>query len=112
MFDEHALNTKAKGNLDLLCDVETFLGLSYIIPLLGCMQSLSKFVQVWDVFICDFVVTIKACERDLYKLYVDPITNHGHADGIFQIFLAIVHHSYDPIHMVWIFLNLILVWSI
>jgi hypothetical protein len=37
MFNEHALNTKAKGNLNLLCDVETFLGLSYIIPLLGCM---------------------------------------------------------------------------
>jgi len=112
MFNEHALNTKAKGNLNLLCDVETFLGLSYIIPLLGCMQSLSKFVQVWDIFICDFVDAIKVCERDLYKLYVDPITNYGHVDGIFQIFLAIVHHSYDPIHMVWIFLNLILVWSI
>jgi hypothetical protein len=37
MLDEHALNTTIKGNLDLLCDVETFLGLSYIIPLFECM---------------------------------------------------------------------------
>jgi hypothetical protein len=73
---------------------------------------LSKFVQVWDVFICDFVDAIKACERDLYKLYVDLITNYGHADGLFQIFLAIVHHSYASIHMDFFFLNLILVWSI
>ncbi len=68
MFDEHALNTKAKGNLDLLCDVETFMDLNYIIPLLGCMQSLSKFFQVWDVFIYDFVDAITAYERYLYKL--------------------------------------------
>jgi hypothetical protein len=74
MFDEHALNITTKGNLDLFCDVKTFLGVSYIIPLLECMQSLSKFVQDWDVFICDFVDAIKACERDLYKLYVDSIS--------------------------------------
>jgi hypothetical protein len=50
--------------------VETFLGLSYIIPLFECMQSLSKFVQVWNVFICDFVDVIKACERDIYTNYM------------------------------------------
>jgi hypothetical protein len=43
MFDEHALNTKAKGNLDIFCDVGTFLCLNYIIPLLGRTLSLSKF---------------------------------------------------------------------
>jgi len=48
------------------------------------MQFLSKFVQAQDVFVCDFVDAIKACERDLYKLYVDPITTYGHADGIFS----------------------------
>jgi hypothetical protein len=80
-----------------------FLGLSCIIPLLECIPSLSKFVQVQNVFICDFVDVIKACEGNLYKLYVDPITSYGHVDGIVQIFFAIVHHSYDPLHMVWIF---------
>jgi hypothetical protein len=37
MFDEQASNTMIKGNLDLFCDVETFLGLNYIIPLFECM---------------------------------------------------------------------------
>jgi hypothetical protein len=76
------------------------MGLSYIIPLFKCMQYLSKFVQAHNVFICDFVDVVKACEGDLYRLYVDPITSYGHANGFFQTFLAIVHYSYDPLHMV------------
>ncbi len=36
-------------------------------------------------------------------MYVDPITSYGHVDGVFKIFLAIVHHSYDPLHIIWIF---------
>jgi len=79
------------------------MGLSYILPLFECMQYLSKFVQACDVFNCDFVDAVKACERNLYKLYVNPITSYGHADGVFQTFLVIVHYSYDPLHMVWIF---------
>jgi hypothetical protein len=31
--------------------------------------------------------------KKLYKLYIHPITNYCHVDGIFQTFLAIVHHS-------------------
>jgi hypothetical protein len=66
-------------------------------------EFLSKFIQAYDVFICDFVDAVKACERDLYILYVDTITSYGHVDGVFQTFLVIMHHSYDPLHMVWIF---------
>ncbi len=64
---------------------------------------MSKFVQACDVFICDFVDVVKACEGDIYRLYVDPITSYGHTNGVFQTFLAIVHYSYDALHMVWIF---------
>jgi hypothetical protein len=72
-------------------------------PSLNVCNICQKFVQAWDVFNCDFVDAVKACERNIYKLYVDPITSYGHADGIFQTFLVIVHYSYDPLHMVWIF---------
>jgi hypothetical protein len=48
------------------------------------MQFLSKFFQTQDVFVCDFVDAIKACEKNLYKLYVDRITTYGHVDGIFS----------------------------
>jgi hypothetical protein len=56
-----------------------------------------------NVFICDIVDAAKAYEGDLYILYVDIVTSYGHVDGVFQTFLVIVHHSYDPLHMVWIF---------
>ncbi len=39
----------------------------------------------------------------MYILYFDTITSYGHVDGIFQTFLVIVHRSYDPLHMDWIF---------
>jgi len=44
IFDEQVANTLAKANLDLVCNVEIFLGLTCILPLFKCMQSLSKFV--------------------------------------------------------------------
>ncbi len=102
MFDEQTSNILAKANLDLLCDVESFLVLTCILPLLEYMQFLLKFVQAWDVFICDFIDAIKACERDLYRMYVDPTTSYDYGDEIFQTFLDVVDHTYDPLHMVWI----------
>ncbi len=88
MFDEQTSNTTIKGNLYLLCYVETFMGLSYILPLFECMQYFSKFVQACDVFIFYFVDVVKACEGDLCRLYVDAITNYGHVDGVFQTSFA------------------------
>jgi hypothetical protein len=102
MFDEQTSNILAKANLDLLCNVENFLGLTCILPLLECMQFLLEFAQAQDVFICDFIDVNKACERDLYRMYVDPVTSYGYGDGIFQTFLVDVDHTYDPLHMVWI----------
>ncbi len=64
---------------------------------------MSKFIQAYDVFICDFVDVVKAYEGNLYILYVDTTISYGHVDGVFQTFLVIVHHSYDPLHLVWIF---------
>jgi hypothetical protein len=63
------------------------------------------FVKVCSSSRCihfDFIDVVKACERDLYRMNVDPITSYGHVHGVFQIFLPIVHHSYDPLYMAWI----------
>jgi hypothetical protein len=92
----------AKENLNFFCNVKMFLGLICILPLFECKQFLSKFVQARDVFICDFIDIVKACERDLYRVYVDAITSHGYGDGIFKTFLVIANHTYDPLHTVWI----------
>jgi len=102
MFDEQITNTLAKANLDLFYNVKISLGLICILPLLECMQFVSKFIQARNVFICDFIDIIKACERDLYRLYVDLIISHGYGDGIFKTFLVVANHTYDPLHMVWI----------
>jgi hypothetical protein len=60
MFQEQVSNESTKANLELLCNIEVFLGLVCIIPMLECVQNIFKFVQTWDVFICDFVATIKS----------------------------------------------------
>jgi hypothetical protein len=71
------------------------LGLSCILPLLECMQAYSKFIHSHDLFICVFIDAIKACERNLYKMYVNLIMNYGLSNEFLQIFFAIVNHIYD-----------------
>jgi len=57
-----------------VCDVEFILGLPYIFPLLECVHTLIKIVQGKDVFVCDFVESVKQAQQKLYKLYCDPYT--------------------------------------
>ncbi len=71
MFDEQTSHDIATTSLELLCDVEMFLGLTCIIPMLEFVQGLSKFAQNRDIFICDFVVVVKECEAQLYQMYCD-----------------------------------------
>jgi hypothetical protein len=55
----------AKANYELLCDLETLLGLTCVLPLLEAMQALSKFAQTQTTFICDFIFQIKVCQSNL-----------------------------------------------
>jgi hypothetical protein len=36
---------------------------------------LMKFVHAKDVFICDYIATIKISQANLYKIYNDPTTS-------------------------------------
>jgi hypothetical protein len=49
----------AKANLVNLCDVGTILNLPCVLPMLESINALMKFVQARDVFVCDYIVTIK-----------------------------------------------------
>jgi hypothetical protein len=69
MFEKHVAHDSTMANLELLCNVEVFIGLICIIPMLECVQNLSKFAQTCDVFICDFVDVLKNCVGDLYCMY-------------------------------------------
>jgi hypothetical protein len=55
-----------QASIELLCDVDVLLGLTYVIPMLESVHGLSKIVQSWDIFICDFVTTMKECGGKLY----------------------------------------------
>jgi hypothetical protein len=57
---------------ELLCDMETMMGLTCVLPMLEVVKSLNKLAQNKDYFICDFVVVMKLTQVDLYNLYVDP----------------------------------------
>ena len=45
-----------------------------IIPLMETMDVLITFAQKNDVFACDFVAALEACEEQLMKLYIDIAT--------------------------------------
>jgi hypothetical protein len=60
-----------KSNLCLLIDVEMLLRLNVVMPLSEAMHSLIKFAQLQDVFVCDFIATVKICNGDVYQMYCD-----------------------------------------
>jgi hypothetical protein len=45
MFDEQASYDIVKAGLELFCDVEVFLGLTCIIPIMELVQGLLKFAH-------------------------------------------------------------------
>jgi hypothetical protein len=53
---------KAKKVLDCLVDPYVVLGMTCIIPLLECINVLIKFAQQRDVYICDFIGALVACQ--------------------------------------------------
>jgi hypothetical protein len=54
MSNDLPINLVVSTNYELLCDVETIMGLMCMLPMLEVMQSLSKLAQNIKCFICDF----------------------------------------------------------
>jgi hypothetical protein len=83
----------ARHNLDLLCDVGTLFTLPCLLPLLEFVNSLMKFAQATDVFICDYVAAMKICQAELYMIYHDVDTSFQQQH--FPMFVdAVNNHSY------------------
>ncbi len=89
----------AKANYELLCNVETLLGLPHVLPLLECVQILSNFAQSYQVFICDFIATVKIYHQNLFKLYCDP--NHKYGYDNFTEFLDLASCISENISIAW-----------
>jgi hypothetical protein len=56
-----------KVNLVILCDVDTILGLPYVLFMLESINILIKFAHDKDVFVCDYIAIIKFYQVDIYK---------------------------------------------
>lgn len=56
-----------KINLVNLCDVNTILGLPYVLLMLESINILIKFAHNKDVFVCDYIAIIKFYQVDIYK---------------------------------------------
>jgi hypothetical protein len=99
MAEDSATNLIAKVNYELLCDVDTSLGFSYVLPLLGTIARLSKFAQGQHTFICDFVSAMKLVEVNLFTMYCD--TNKSYDAPHFSTFLDLVEHTIEAFHLTW-----------
>jgi hypothetical protein len=64
------------------------------------VHALIKFYQGKDVFILDFVATIKISQINLFMMYIDPMTNYQHEH--FQVFCAIVENTSTIITQDWV----------
>jgi len=64
--------------------------------MLETLNSLVKFAHLHNVFICDFVTTMKLCQDDLHKLYV--AFNYD----VYREFHGLVEINHDDICIKWI----------
>jgi hypothetical protein len=99
MFDEQTSNTIVKGNLDLLCDVETFMGLSCIsyLPMNLCnlCQNLLKFKMYSFVILLMYLRLVKKNCTNHMLIQLQTI---GMLMEFFKysLQLCIIHHYNKP----------------
>ncbi len=53
-----------------------------VLPMLESIRALTKFAYVRDVFVCDYIINVKICQVNLYKMYNDPTTSFQHENII------------------------------
>ena len=70
----------ASNNFELLVDLELLLSLAVFQPLLTTVHCLIKFAQAQDVFICDFLQSVKCVQEELARKYIDPATTFSKED--------------------------------
>ena len=73
----HKGSARAAANFDALSDVQTLLSLACFIPMLNDVHCLIKLSQARDIFICDFMQSIKVCQNELAHMFIDLETAYG-----------------------------------
>jgi hypothetical protein len=72
MHDDSPKNEVVLKNLNVLCNIEFIIGIPCIFPLFDIMHMFIKMAQGINVFVYDFVDSIKLVQQKLYKLYSNP----------------------------------------
>jgi hypothetical protein len=78
MVIDFGLVEPTKANMLNLCDIDMILGLWCVLPMTKSINVLVKFAQSKDVFVHDYIIAIKICQVDLYKMY-------GYSNTSFQV---------------------------
>lgn len=77
MQQDSSTSAIVKTNFDHLANVHILLGLACFLPMPRLVHSFMQFAQKIDVFVCDYLVSIKICQAYVYAtLYRDPTTTH------------------------------------
>jgi hypothetical protein len=77
MQQDSSTSTIVKTNFDHLANVQILLGLACFLPTLCSMHSFMQFAQNFDVFVCDYLASIKICQAYVYAtLYRDATSTH------------------------------------
>jgi hypothetical protein len=85
--------------LGLLTDLHLLLGVVAILPLMEAIGSLLNFAQRWDVFIFNFIATVKIYQDQLYRLCSNNTT---FTNDEFQSLNGLVVCDHQQIHLKWV----------
>jgi hypothetical protein len=96
---QKATRAKAKKVLDALLDPYVVLGMACLNPLLDCINTLVKFAQAQNVYICDFVATFTNCQGQLFEMYLHK--QSAFATHNFIEFRQMVECRHEQIHVKW-----------
>jgi hypothetical protein len=64
----------------LLCDIDTIIQLTCVMPMLETLQVWASMLRTKKTFICDFVKNVKLCQVDLHNIYYDEEKKYNYID--------------------------------
>jgi hypothetical protein len=84
---------------NLWINVEFLFGLNVMMQMLEAIDSLIKFAQLRDVFVCNFI-TIKVGEHDVYWMFYDRQSSFE--GNVFNYFTTLINNVHKNISLCWI----------
>ncbi len=100
MILDNLTNQSVATNLEFLDNVETFLHLVRMVPLMNVVKNLMKLIQACDIFVINTMSTIELYQTKLYEMFIDPTITF--TSNEFLSFKTLVNGRLETILMKWI----------